>query len=117
MWALDWSDIKIQPDCILVKVYHTKQVGPKKASEFVISAGKPKELIEKYMDCFTSLSQTGRCVRKLSKEMKGGLQVIDKNTMGTYPSKIAEFLELPEPEKYTGHSFRRSAATLLSNHG
>lgn len=33
------------------------------------------------------------------------------------PKDIAEFLSLPEPELYTGHSFRRTSATLLVDGG
>lgn len=39
------------------------------------------------------------------------------NTMGKFPLKIAEILKLPNPSSFTGHSFRRSAATVLANHG
>ncbi|KAJ3651466.1 hypothetical protein Zmor_017506 [Zophobas morio] len=39
------------------------------------------------------------------------------NTFGKIPRKIATFLKLENPAKYTGHSFRRSSATLLINAG
>ncbi|KAJ3644169.1 hypothetical protein Zmor_026841 [Zophobas morio] len=39
------------------------------------------------------------------------------NTFGKIPRKIATFLKLENPAKYTGHSFRRSSATLLVNAG
>lgn len=39
------------------------------------------------------------------------------NTIGGTPTKMATFLKLPNPEMYTGHSFRRSSATLLANSG
>ena len=44
-------------------------------------------------------------------------QVVGKNTLGDIPKKIATYLKLPNPELYTGHSFRRSSATLLANSG
>jgi hypothetical protein len=37
--------------------------------------------------------------------------------MGKVPKTIAAFLELPNPELYTGHCFRRSSATHISNSG
>lgn len=49
----------------------------------------------------------GKCTR----------QVIGKNKIGEVPKQIASFLELPEPKTYTGHCFRRTAATLLSDSG
>jgi hypothetical protein len=44
-------------------------------------------------------------------------QVIGKGTIGSWPSKIAEYLKLKNSAGYTGHSFRRSSATLLANKG
>jgi hypothetical protein len=39
------------------------------------------------------------------------------NNIGSIPSKIATFLNLPNPSQYTGQCFRRSSATLLANRG
>ncbi|CAK1541969.1 unnamed protein product [Leptosia nina] len=33
------------------------------------------------------------------------------------PKEVATFLNLPEAHEYTGHSFRRSSATLLADSG
>lgn len=44
-------------------------------------------------------------------------QVVGKGTIGTLPSKIAEYLKLKNEVNYTGHSFRRTSATLLANKG
>ncbi|XP_023311961.1 uncharacterized protein LOC111692276 [Anoplophora glabripennis] len=39
------------------------------------------------------------------------------NMFGKMPADIAEFLNLPNPQLYTGHCFRRSSATLLADSG
>lgn len=44
-------------------------------------------------------------------------QVVGRNTIGSWPSKIAQCLKLPDPSTYTGHAFRRSSATILANQG
>lgn len=44
-------------------------------------------------------------------------QPIGINTIGGMPKEIAKFLNLPDPEKYTGHAFRRTSATLLVDSG
>lgn len=44
-------------------------------------------------------------------------QPVGKNTFSSIPSKIAKFLGLPNAEAYTGHSYRRTSATLLANTG
>ncbi|KAJ3658229.1 hypothetical protein Zmor_009982 [Zophobas morio] len=49
----------------------------------------------------------GKCTR----------QNVGINTFGKIPRKIATFLKLENPAKYTSHSFRRSSATLLVNAG
>ncbi|XP_015114528.1 uncharacterized protein LOC107039426 isoform X2 [Diachasma alloeum] len=49
----------------------------------------------------------GRCVN----------QVIGLHKFGGMPRQIATFLNLPDPDGYTGHSFRRTSATLLAASG
>lgn len=44
-------------------------------------------------------------------------QVVGVHTIGKIPSMIAKYLRLPNFERYTGHCFRRSSATLLANTG
>lgn len=44
-------------------------------------------------------------------------QPVGINTFGAMPKKIACFLCLNEPEKYTGHAFRRTSASLLADSG
>lgn len=39
-------------------------------------------------------------------------QVVGKNTFGQLPKKIANFLNLPDPEAYTGHCFRYCSASF-----
>lgn len=51
--------------------------------------------------------QNGKCTR----------QVIGKNKISDMPKKIACFLNLPNPEQYTGHCFRRTSATILADSG
>jgi len=42
---------------------------------------------------------------------------MEKHTIGEFPRKMAEFLKLPNAKDFTGHAFRRSAATILANQG
>lgn len=44
-------------------------------------------------------------------------QVVGKEKIGKMPKEIAEFLKLQNPEKYTGHSFRRTSTTIFSDAG
>ena len=49
--------------------------------------------------------QNGRCTR----------QFIGKNKISEAPKTIALYLNISEPQKYTGHSLRRTSATLAAN--
>ncbi|XP_043481889.1 uncharacterized protein LOC122510983 isoform X2 [Leptopilina heterotoma] len=45
------------------------------------------------------------------------VKVIGKNKIAKVPQKIAQFLKLEDYKNYTGHSFRRSSATILVDAG
>ncbi|KAJ8914729.1 hypothetical protein NQ315_017439 [Exocentrus adspersus] len=51
------------------------------------------------------------------KHGKCTVQCVGINSIGKMPSNIAGFLKLQNPEMYTGHSFRRTSATMLANSG
>lgn len=44
-------------------------------------------------------------------------QAIGINSIAHMPKQIAEFLNLPSPQEYTGHCFRRSAVSVLGDSG
>ena len=52
----------------------------------------------------------------LSKLLKPNM-VVGKNTIATYGIRFAALLNLPNPQLYTGHTFRRSGASLLADAG
>lgn len=65
---------------------------------------RPKEFKEKAL--FIGFRH-GKCIQ----------QRVGIHTIGAMPKKIAEYLKLDNPEKYTGHCFRRTSATFLANAG
>ncbi|KAJ8683656.1 hypothetical protein QAD02_019448 [Eretmocerus hayati] len=78
--------------------------------------GKYFDVINRYLlsrprnattNAFFLCVRNGRCVN----------QVIGKNTIGGMPHVIATYLKLPDANEYTGHSFRRTFATLLAESG
>lgn len=68
---------------------------------------KYMELRPLNMEQFFLNYQKGKCTK----------QVVGINKIGNQPKIIAEFLNLPNSELYTGHCFRRSGATLLADAG
>lgn len=86
-----------------------------KERKFVIS-GEFLKIVKAYQDLRPSVVSTqrfflnyqnGKCTR----------QVIGKNKFSNMPKEIATYLNLPNPEQYTGHCFRRTSATLLADSG
>lgn len=103
---------------IKVLIPNTKTKQPR---EFTISEGSINgvnllEVIRKYINLrpkninhlrFFVAYRKGKCTS----------QPVGINTFGTMPKKIAEFLNLPQSEEYTGHCFRRSSTSLLADAG
>lgn len=51
------------------------------------------------------------------KDGKCSTKVIGKNSIGKIPTTIAKYLNLPNPQLYTGHCLRRSSTTLAESGG
>ena len=73
-------------------------------------------LIRKYIS-LRPANMTNKRFLLTYRNKKRVAQVVDVHTVGNVPKKIAEYLGLPESEKFTGHCFRRSSATLLVERG
>lgn len=75
-----------------------------------------------YAVCFSDDQQIGRYFRKLS-ATRGGVgitntkQNVGHNTLAKTAYRIAIRLGLVTPILYTGHTFRRSAATICAESG
>ena len=83
--------------------------------KFLVSDPLSIEILTRYMSSFDDKS--GRFFRKLKDDLKPSLQPIGQMTISNYPQKIAEYLQLPEADKYTSHSFRHSGASILADEG
>ena len=103
---------------VRIKTSKTDTVG--KGHTFIVTPNCNSRLclvmrMKSYMDLL--VPKTGRLFRSATKSEKVGKQPIGINTMGSVPRKIAEFLQLPNVAEYSGHSFRRTSATVLSEKG
>ena len=108
----DLEDLK---SVSLVRIPHTKNKTPR---SFTIT-GKFYEIYKKYanlramvpnvdqIDCFFLNFQAAKCTR----------QVVGVNKFGSVPKVVAKFLNLPDADHYTGHTLRRSSATILVDSG
>lgn len=96
----------------LVSINDTKNDVPR---QFII--GEPfYNKVKRYTTMRGEASFTDRFLLKYQNG-KFHQQVIGRNKIGETPHCIASYLNLPNPKLYTGHCFRRTGATLLSNSG
>lgn len=112
MYNMKIEDIRDLGSAFLVNVPYTKT---KISRKFTIT-GNFYTICKKYIDLrpayvtsqvFFLNYLNGKCTS----------QRIGINKFTKMGRQIAEFLKLPNPEKYSGHSFRRSSATLLVDAG
>jgi len=112
------TNVKDEGICFQVVIPNTKT---KVSREFFITSGNIAglnlvDVVRKYIKLrpnnyehnrFLVGYRAGKCIK----------QPIGINTVGSVPKLIAKFLQLPNPEKYTGHCFRRSSTSILADCG
>ena len=113
-----FQQLNKQGQVYIGEVLRGKGRGPQKLSKFVIDSHL--DILEEYLNRFSQncrIQCKGRLIRKLTSKVQESVQVMGKHTIGEFPRKMAEFLKLPNANDFTGHAFRRSAATILANQG
>ena len=117
--ALLWEDVAFAAEGVLIKIRFSKTdragVGATKLlpalEDDAISAAFYFSL---YRDAVAD--KTERLFRNFAVG-KFTRAPIGKNIISGMPRSIAQFLDLSNPESYTGHSFRVSSATVLADEG
>lgn len=100
------------PDKISIQIPNTKTHTPR---AFLITDIFWLTLIKQYLELRQKIDH-----EKLFLQMRAGKitkQPYGHNSLSQFPKKIASFLKLPNENSFTGHCFRRTAATLLINNG
>ncbi|XP_044007548.1 uncharacterized protein LOC122852052 [Aphidius gifuensis] len=106
------SDIKKEEGIIVVNIVKKKNKAPQLFTihdEFV-------NYVDKYLELRPDNATSERFFFKYNKG-KCANQNIGINTFGKMPHLIAKYLKLKDPGCYTGHSFRRTDATLYTDAG
>lgn len=103
--------IKLE-DALLVKIIKTKNHVPR---SFTIT-GALYDICMKYISARPANYKIDRFFLKYYRGFCMN-QVIGINKIGSMPKDIASYLNLQDANLYTGHSFRRSSATLLVDAG
>ena len=106
------NDVETQGQILIVKINQTKTKIPR---SFTIN-GQFREIVQKYQALRNIKSKNNRFFQNYQKG-KCVAQPIGVNKFGNMPKEIAKYLGLPEADLYTGHSFRRTSATMLADSG
>lgn len=104
--------IKLEQDVLLIKISKSNNDAPK---TFTIT-DTLFSYCWKYMQARPENCQTNKFFLRYAKG-KCTQQSIGINKFATMPKDIAEYLKLPDANEFTGHSFRRTSATLLIDVG
>ena len=79
-------------------------------------------MITDYESCFSGNEKKGRYFRKMKlgddgTRIHATTAVLGHNTTAKTRVRIAQLLGLPNPLLYTGHTFRRTCATICAERG
>lgn len=119
--ALTKSHIKINEDSLIVDVPPTKT--QKKRSFMLPEHSDPRLCPVKYLTKYLQIRKDkGHSRMFLRITSKNGVDQVFNSPLGIhtiakYPTEIAKYLNLANPSLYTGHTFRRTSATLVAEEG
>lgn len=111
------ENIEVKGNYITIKITDSKN---HTSRAFVISEEVNNSRYFKLIKKYASLRPLNTPHRRFFVQFKQGKctnQCVGINSFGKMPSEIAAYLKLPNPQCYTGHSFRRSSATFLADSG
>ena len=117
--ALEFKDVTIADDCITVFVKLSK-TDPRGKTNFFFTISSKDECAYSVIKNYSSaiLNKSGRFFQNYYEKSKYFTrQPTGRNSIGATPKFIASYLGLAEPDRYTGHCFRRSSATALADSG
>lgn len=123
---IQWSDVEILKDGVKISVKGGKTNTP---YEFMLlfdgNQGSGAVLVKDYYFSVPKDMRKGKFFKvfRQSKVENSNIegnyiqQNLGINSLRKCPQMIAKLLNLPHPESFTGHSFRRTGATMFANHG
>ncbi|KAI4467934.1 hypothetical protein MML48_2g00007959 [Holotrichia oblita] len=106
------ADVDLRDDIIVINIPHTKN---KSCRKFVIVEPMWIDAVTRYL-----MIRPSPDIPRLFIGFRSGKptrQNMGHNTISKSAIKIATYLKLPDANNYTGHSFRRTSATILADNG
>ena len=110
--TLLFEDMTFEAAAVFIKIRRKKQSGVSKKAIFAIDNETCVQILTQYIVLFPEAQRVGRFLRYFQDE-KSTNRPVGKNKIAEYPKRVATFLGL-SPEGFTGHCWRRTTATILS---
>ena len=119
--SITMDNVNVDEQGVWCRYNQGKQKGEEKINQFLVPFGGPLSFgtyLVAYLDLRRS-SDLGEDLPLFVRACKSGLggQPMGKNHVGYISKSVAKELGLANPHTYTGHAFRRSAATVAANSG
>lgn len=114
LFKMKTTDIDVAEKTISIIIPNTKTYNPR---SFVVTNPEWIKILKNYIHFRNEVTVEGD---KLFLQFRFGRitkQHLGHNSISQFPKKIASYLSLPDVNSFTGHCFRRTAATLLANTG
>ena len=112
LFKMNKKDVDVQEEKVIVFIPHTKTYQPR---SFIIIEKDWMRIIKEYIQ-LTSKVENERFFLQV-RQGKATKQPYGHNSIAQFPKKIATYLNLNNVNTYTGHCFRRTAATLVADNG
>lgn len=109
---LTLANVKDDGKELVVQIPDTKT----KVAKLYVVGSEFTKIIRKYLDMRPRHVKTDRLFLQWRKG-KCIAQVMGKHSIAQIPKNVARFLNLPDPDSYTGHSYRRTTTTVAANAG
>ena len=118
--AFTWEDMVFSDGRIIAHVHRKKKKGVKRSFKFIVE-GSGVDVINKYKSLHQPEQLTGKFLKRIIVAKKSGVkyigQNIGKNTHSNFATMIAAYLGFTNSKDFTGHSWRRTGATILAETG
>ena len=121
--SISKGSVRVDERGVWIKYYQAKQKGEVKENQFLVPFGDSASFgmcLVRYLELRRkSEPDLGDAEPLFLRVCKNGLgrQPMGQNHLGYISRSLAKELGLPKPHTYTGHSYRRSAATAAASNG
>jgi len=117
MLDITWAAVAIGSNEVRLTIARAKSATSERTTEFIIPNSDGIDSVA----LFTAYKDAQKDLKgRIWKHFHGGVwtnKVVGHNPLSETGKRIARWLQLPNPERYTGHCFRRSSATAAADAG